>query len=147
MMIMQVITTRGSVSAPNVTTIIGAIATIGVDWMMTMSGETVRDSSPAALRRDLESSLRALGTDYVDIYQIHWPVEDITELEDAIAFARLGVEADVIAQAGTSATLHTEAQAALFGRDAFFGHRGTDLRDRLFGDRDALGGDALAKFK
>src|ERR1700692_3434216 len=43
--IMQVITTRGSVSAPNVTTIIGAIATIGVDWMMTMSGETVRDSS------------------------------------------------------------------------------------------------------
>jgi aryl-alcohol dehydrogenase-like predicted oxidoreductase len=36
-------------------------------------GQTVRDSSPAALRRDLESSLRALGTDYVDIYQVHWP--------------------------------------------------------------------------
>jgi aryl-alcohol dehydrogenase-like predicted oxidoreductase len=34
---------------------------------------TVRDSSPAALRRDLESSLRAIGTDYVDIYQVHWP--------------------------------------------------------------------------
>jgi aryl-alcohol dehydrogenase-like predicted oxidoreductase len=34
---------------------------------------TVRDSSPAALRRDLESSLRALGTDYIDIYQVHWP--------------------------------------------------------------------------
>jgi aryl-alcohol dehydrogenase-like predicted oxidoreductase len=37
------------------------------------AGQTVRDSSPAALRRDLESSLRALGTDYVDIYQVHWP--------------------------------------------------------------------------
>jgi aryl-alcohol dehydrogenase-like predicted oxidoreductase len=36
-------------------------------------GQTARDSSPAALRRDLESSLRALGTDYVDIYQVHWP--------------------------------------------------------------------------
>ena len=36
-------------------------------------GLTVRDSSPPALRRDLESSLRALGTDYVDIYQVHWP--------------------------------------------------------------------------
>src|SRR6476469_3217025 len=36
-------------------------------------GDTLRDSSPAALRRDLESSLRFLGTDYVDIYQVHWP--------------------------------------------------------------------------
>ena len=37
------------------------------------NGLTVRDSSPGALRRDLESSLRSLGTDYVDIYQVHWP--------------------------------------------------------------------------
>jgi aryl-alcohol dehydrogenase-like predicted oxidoreductase len=36
-------------------------------------GSTVRDSSPAALRRDLEASLRALGTDFVDLYQVHWP--------------------------------------------------------------------------
>jgi aryl-alcohol dehydrogenase-like predicted oxidoreductase len=36
-------------------------------------GRTVRDSSRDALRRDLEASLRALGTDYVDIYQVHWP--------------------------------------------------------------------------
>jgi len=36
-------------------------------------GQTVRDSNPAALRRDLEASLRSLGTDYVDIYQVHWP--------------------------------------------------------------------------
>ncbi len=36
-------------------------------------GLTIRDSSPAALRRDLESSLRLLGTEYVDLYQVHWP--------------------------------------------------------------------------
>jgi aryl-alcohol dehydrogenase-like predicted oxidoreductase len=36
-------------------------------------GLTVRDASPAALRRDLEASLASLGTDYVDIYQVHWP--------------------------------------------------------------------------
>src|ERR1035437_6374177 len=34
---------------------------------------TVRDSSPGALRRDLEASLRSLGTEYVDLYQVHWP--------------------------------------------------------------------------
>jgi aryl-alcohol dehydrogenase-like predicted oxidoreductase len=36
-------------------------------------GQLLRDSSPDALRRDLEASLRHLGTDYVDLYQVHWP--------------------------------------------------------------------------
>jgi aryl-alcohol dehydrogenase-like predicted oxidoreductase len=36
-------------------------------------GQTVRDSSPAGLRHDLEASLRALGSEYIDIYQVHWP--------------------------------------------------------------------------
>ncbi len=36
-------------------------------------GRPARDSSPAALRTDLEASLRSLGTDYVDLYQVHWP--------------------------------------------------------------------------
>jgi len=51
-------------------------------------GRTVRDSSPAALRRDLEASLGFLGTDYVDIYQVHWPdpatpIETTAETLDA----------------------------------------------------------------
>ncbi|HEY0442765.1 MAG TPA: aldo/keto reductase [Candidatus Limnocylindrales bacterium] len=37
------------------------------------AGGPVRDSSATALRNDLEASLRALGTDFVDIYQVHWP--------------------------------------------------------------------------
>jgi aryl-alcohol dehydrogenase-like predicted oxidoreductase len=57
-------------------------------------GLTVRDSSPAALRRDLESSLRSLGTDYVDLYQVHWPdplvpIEETAETMDA--FVREGL--------------------------------------------------------
>src|ERR1700730_15567437 len=35
--------------------------------------QLVRDATPASLRQGLEASLRALGTDYVDIYQLHWP--------------------------------------------------------------------------
>jgi aryl-alcohol dehydrogenase-like predicted oxidoreductase len=35
--------------------------------------QLVRDSSPASLRQGLELSLRALGTDVIDLYQVHWP--------------------------------------------------------------------------
>jgi aryl-alcohol dehydrogenase-like predicted oxidoreductase len=57
------------------------------------NGLPVRDSSPAALRRDLEASLRSLGTDHVDLYQIHWPdpatpIGDTAETLDA--FVREG---------------------------------------------------------
>jgi aryl-alcohol dehydrogenase-like predicted oxidoreductase len=33
----------------------------------------VRDSSPAWLRRGVDESLAALGVDYIDLYQVHWP--------------------------------------------------------------------------
>jgi aryl-alcohol dehydrogenase-like predicted oxidoreductase len=35
--------------------------------------ELVRDSSAGWLRKGIEQSLGALGTDYVDLYQVHWP--------------------------------------------------------------------------
>ena len=57
------------------------------------NGLPVRDSSPAGLRRDLEASLRSLGTDYVDIYQVHWP-DPATPIADTAgtldAFVREG---------------------------------------------------------
>lgn len=34
--------------------------------------EIRRDLSPAAIRRDLELSLKALGTEYIDVYYTHW---------------------------------------------------------------------------
>jgi aryl-alcohol dehydrogenase-like predicted oxidoreductase len=36
----------------------------------------------ASVRRELESSLRRLGLERIDLYQVHWPPEDGTPLED-----------------------------------------------------------------
>src|SRR5215212_8301144 len=35
--------------------------------------QLLRDSSPGWLRQGVEDSLRFLGTDYIDLYQVHWP--------------------------------------------------------------------------
>ena len=34
--------------------------------------DVYRDPSPKAIRRDLELSLKTLGTDYIDVYYTHW---------------------------------------------------------------------------
>jgi aryl-alcohol dehydrogenase-like predicted oxidoreductase len=39
-------------------------------------GELRRDSSAGWLRQGIEQSLRELGTDHVDLYQVHWPDSD-----------------------------------------------------------------------
>jgi aryl-alcohol dehydrogenase-like predicted oxidoreductase len=53
----------------------------------------VRDASPAWLRKGIEDSLRALGTEYVDLYQVHWPDPQtpFAETADALSeFVREG---------------------------------------------------------
>lgn len=47
-------------------------------------GHTFYDNSPAWIRTTLEASLRRLGTDYIDLYQVHYrdgktALEDVTE--------------------------------------------------------------------
>jgi aryl-alcohol dehydrogenase-like predicted oxidoreductase len=55
----------------------------------------VRDSSPAWIRGGVEESLRALGVDYIDIYQVHWPdpyvpfAETAEALEDLVQEGKL----------------------------------------------------------
>ena len=36
-------------------------------------GRFIRDAARSSLRSGIESSLRALNVDYVDVYQVHWP--------------------------------------------------------------------------
>jgi aryl-alcohol dehydrogenase-like predicted oxidoreductase len=39
-----------------------------------MEGDNLlRDASPAWLHQGVEQSLRNLGVDYIDLYQVHWP--------------------------------------------------------------------------
>ncbi len=43
-----------------------------------------RNSSPARIRQEVDDSLRRLGRDCIDLYQIHWPDPD-TPSEDSMA--------------------------------------------------------------
>ena len=38
--------------------------------------------APASVRREVEASLRRLRTEHIDLYQMHWPAEDGTPLEE-----------------------------------------------------------------
>ncbi|HEX3711577.1 MAG TPA: aldo/keto reductase [Trebonia sp.] len=54
--------------------------------------QLVRDASPAWLRKGVEASLDALGTEYVDLYQVHWPDPATPVGETAEALADLARE-------------------------------------------------------
>jgi aryl-alcohol dehydrogenase-like predicted oxidoreductase len=42
----------------------------GLGWS---ENNPYRDSRPEQIRKEIEESLRRLRTDYIDIYQVHWP--------------------------------------------------------------------------
>jgi aryl-alcohol dehydrogenase-like predicted oxidoreductase len=91
----------------------------------------VRDSSPAWLRRGVDESLDALGVDYVDLYQIHWPdpavpfaetAGALQELVDQGKIRHVGVsnfDVDQIAEFGRTHPVETlQPPYHLFRRDA-----------------------------
>jgi hypothetical protein len=71
----------------------------------------IRDASPGWLRKGVESSLEALGTDYIDLYQVHWPDPDTPIRETAAAIADL-VREGLVRHVGVSN--YTTAQITEF---------------------------------
>jgi aryl-alcohol dehydrogenase-like predicted oxidoreductase len=59
------------------------------------------NSTPTRLRQELEGSLRRLSTDYIDLYQIHWP-DPIVPIEEAAAVMREFYEQGRIRAIGVS---------------------------------------------
>lgn len=57
---------------------------VGLTWKRGKTFQKFADSSPANISREIGESLRRLNTDYIDLYQIHWP-DPNNPLEDTLS--------------------------------------------------------------
>jgi aryl-alcohol dehydrogenase-like predicted oxidoreductase len=57
---------------------------VGLDWT---NGKVERNTSRQRILQELEDSLRRLQTDYIDIYQVHWP-DPATPIEETATTLR-----------------------------------------------------------
>ena len=61
---------------------------LGLEWDAD-SGKVWRNASAERIEREIDDSLRRLQTDYIDIYQVHWPDPRVPLEETAAALERL----------------------------------------------------------
>ena len=59
---------------------------VGLEWQ---DGKVFRNASRARIMREVEDSMRRLRTDYIDIYQVHWPDPHVAIEETAAAMQML----------------------------------------------------------
>jgi aryl-alcohol dehydrogenase-like predicted oxidoreductase len=71
---------------------------VGIDWT---NGKIERNSSRLRILREVEDSLRRLQTDYIDIYQVHWP-DPLVPVEETAATLRELYEQGKIRAIGVS---------------------------------------------
>jgi aryl-alcohol dehydrogenase-like predicted oxidoreductase len=45
--------------------------------------DTVENISAASIKRECAASLKRLGVEAIDLYQIHWPTDDIADIDEA----------------------------------------------------------------
>ncbi len=64
----------------------------GLDWT---GGKVFRNSERARIKKEVEDSLKRLRTDYIDIYQIHWPDFETPIKEAALAMQELHNEGKI----------------------------------------------------
>jgi len=84
----------------------------GLEWR---DEAVFRNASRARIMREVEDSLRRLRTDYIDIYQVHWPDPLVPIEETASAMARLYQQGKILA---IGASNFSVAQMEAFRRAA-----------------------------
>jgi aryl-alcohol dehydrogenase-like predicted oxidoreductase len=72
-----------------------ALATkVALEWV---DGQVYRNSTRQRIREEIENSLRRLRTDYVDLYQVHWPDPLVPIEETAETLLELQREGKILA--------------------------------------------------
>src|SRR6476659_5297676 len=59
---------------------------VGLEWQ---DGKITRNGSRERIMREIDDSLRHLRTDYIDVYQVHWPDPKVPMEETARAMREL----------------------------------------------------------
>ena len=70
----------------------------GIGWR---DGKVYRNASAARIRREIDDSLRRLDTDYIDVYQVHWP-DPLVPMEETAEAMRSLYEQGKIRAIGVS---------------------------------------------